>query len=328
MAAPLVVAGPNLTIDRTAALPRLTAGAVLRTGPVRVGPGGKGVNVVRAAGLLGVDAVLVGCTAGHTGAAVAAMLADESCRLVPVPIRGETRVTVVLRDGDGLVTVVNEPGPEFVDGDWDRYRAAVVGLLPEARWLVCAGSLPPAAPPDAYGRLVADAGEAGVPVLVDATGGQLAAAVRAGATVVTPNLAEASALLDGTGERAGHHEDVEVAADARPAALDAATRLVAAGARAAVVTAGRRGAAAAMEGDAWWCPAPVVADVNPIGAGDTFVAALTASWDATPAGLPAALVRAVATAAAGVEHAEAGRFVPARAQELAREGRVLTGGGG
>jgi 1-phosphofructokinase len=72
-----VVAGPNLTIDRTSSLPELRPGEVLRVQNVAVTPGGKGVNVCRAARALGLRATLVAFAPGHTGGAAAALLADE-----------------------------------------------------------------------------------------------------------------------------------------------------------------------------------------------------------------------------------------------------------
>ncbi len=54
----VLVAGPNLTIDRTATLDELRPGAVLRFESVVVTPGGKGLNVARAARELGADALL------------------------------------------------------------------------------------------------------------------------------------------------------------------------------------------------------------------------------------------------------------------------------
>ena len=66
----MLVAGPNLTIDRTAALAELRPGEVLRFDRVVVTPGGKGLNVARAARALGHPALLV----------VAAARADRRAR--------------------------------------------------------------------------------------------------------------------------------------------------------------------------------------------------------------------------------------------------------
>ena len=48
----MLVAGPNLTIDRTLTGAELRPGEVLRFG-ARAGPGGKGLNVARGAHALG-----------------------------------------------------------------------------------------------------------------------------------------------------------------------------------------------------------------------------------------------------------------------------------
>ena len=49
----MLIAGPNLTIDRTLAIAELRPGEVLRFDRVVVTPGGKGLNVARAARALG-----------------------------------------------------------------------------------------------------------------------------------------------------------------------------------------------------------------------------------------------------------------------------------
>ena len=46
----MLIAGPNLTIDRTLAIDELRPGEVLRFDQVAVTPGGKGVNVARVRG--------------------------------------------------------------------------------------------------------------------------------------------------------------------------------------------------------------------------------------------------------------------------------------
>ena len=62
----MLIAGPNLTIDRTLAIEELRPGEVLRFHDVVVTPGGKGVNVARVARALHAPALLVGFTPGRT----------------------------------------------------------------------------------------------------------------------------------------------------------------------------------------------------------------------------------------------------------------------
>ncbi|MGH2969142.1 MAG: PfkB family carbohydrate kinase, partial [Solirubrobacteraceae bacterium] len=81
----MLIAGPNLTIDRTLTIEELRPGEVLRFDGVVVTPGGKGVNVARAARALGHPALLVSFVPGHTGRAGAALIAEELLELAAVP---------------------------------------------------------------------------------------------------------------------------------------------------------------------------------------------------------------------------------------------------
>jgi 1-phosphofructokinase family hexose kinase len=309
----MLIAGPNLTIDRTAAIGELRPGDVLRFEDVVVTPGGKGVNVARAALALGAPAVLVGLTPGRIGAAAAAMLADEGVDLAGIAVPGEIRSTTVVLERSGRVTVMNEPGPPLAPADWDRYEAAVADRLAGHRVLACSGSLPPGAPADAYARLAVRAAAAGVAAIVDVTGAHLAAALAAGADVVTPNLAEAEGLLHG---RADETVEAGDAAQVRARAEAAAAELLSRGARRAVVTAGEAGAAFADGATTAWLPAPRVTVRNPVGAGDAFVGGLGVALER---GRPfaAAVALAAAAAAASVETARAGTLDPDRAAALA-----------
>jgi 1-phosphofructokinase len=236
----VLIAGPNLTIDRTLAIEELRPGEVLRFTAAAVTPGGKGVNVARVAREMGLPALLAGFVPGRTGAAAAGLLADEGISLRGVPVGGEIRSTAVILERSGRVTVFNEPGPALASGDWERFEAEVADALEGQVVLACSGSLPPAAPVDGYARLVGLAHARETVAIVDVGGAALDAALAAGADVVTPNLAEAEGLLHGRAD-----EDVDAAPDARERACAAAVELVRRGARAAVVTAAAAGAALA-----------------------------------------------------------------------------------
>ena len=303
----MLIAGPNPTIDRTLTIAELRPGEVQRFEHVAITPGGKGLNVARAARALGAPAVLVSFVPGHTGLAGAAMVAAEGIELRGVPSPGELRSTAVILEAGGRTTVLNEPGPEVGPADWEAYERELGAHLAGHGVLVCSGSVPPGSPRDAYGRLVALARAGGLPSVVDAGGQTLAAALAAGADVVTPNLAEADGVL-GTG---GAGEQVAAAHDARPRAVAAAEALVARGARAAVVTAAAAGAALAVaDAASTWMPAPVVREVrNPVGAGDVLAAGLAAALERGEP-LPAALRAGIAAAAASVEPPTAGELDP------------------
>ena len=129
----------------------------------------------------------------------------------------------------------------------------------------------------------------------------LRAALTAAPDVVSPNLSEAESLVSG-----GRIEDVEPTGElVAERAAAAALSLLELGARAAIVSAGSRGAALASAAGVMFCHAPEVAVINPIGAGDSLVGglvcALEAGLDWTPA-----VVRALAVASASCEQPVAG----------------------
>lgn len=308
----LVVAGPNLTLDRTLSIDELRPGEVLRFTSAAVTGGGKGVNVARVARALGEPARLVCLAPGRTGAAAADLLRDEGLEVVHVAVPGEVRVAAIVLEAGGRVTVLNEPGPELPPASWTAYEQAVDAALAARSCLVCSGSLPPGAPAESYARLAEIARRRGTVSIVDAAGPALAAALPA-ADVVTPNLAEAENVLGGA-TRDGVQPP---APEARERALAAAAGLVDRGGRSVVVTAGAAGVAVAGVGEPRWRPAPPVRAVrNPVGAGDSFTAGLALGL-ARGTSLADAVGEALAAAAASVETDVAGLVDPERVRELA-----------
>ena len=311
----MLIAGPNLTIDRTLSIDELRPGEVLRFERVVVTPGDKGLNVARTARALGHPALLVSFLPGHTGRASAALIAEEGVELAGISCAGELRSTAVVLERDGRTTVLNEPGPAITDEDWAGYERELSARLGAHGVLVCSGSVPSGSPPDAYGRLAALAHGAGLVSVVDASATTLTHALSAGPGVVVPNLGEAE---DALGLSRGG-EAVEAAADARPRALAAAAALVERGAGAALVTAPAAGAALASgQAEPQWLTAPAMSQArNPIGAGDVLTSALAAALERGEP-LADAARSGVAAASASVEHPNAGKLDPERARQLAR----------
>ena len=291
----MLIAGPNLTLDRIVRIDELRPGEVLRFADATIAPGGKGVNVARVCRTLGFPAVLVALAPGRTGRAVVELLQDEGLDLDAVATGGEARVASIVLERSGRVTVLNEPGPTIGGEDWGAFEAAVTERLPGHRFLVCIGSTPPGSPPDAYGRLVRLARDRGVSSLVDASGESLTRALEAGPDLVTPNLAEAEGILAGEDSQPA----AERSTDDRDRAQEAAAAMVARGAGTAVVTVG---AGVAVDGrtERWWIDAPSVMVRNPIGAGDSLVGGLVGSLERGD-DLRHAIGLGVAAASASVE---------------------------
>lgn len=253
---------PNAALDRTVLVPRYRSGEVLRASEVITSAGGKGINVARAAAVLGGDAVCAGLLAGHTGRLTAELASREGLASVWTWIDGETRTTVILVDSDsGDATVVNEPGPTVSKADWDRLRSDVARAARRAEGVCICGSMPPGSPPEGLAKLIEDVRSARRVVWVDTSGPALTEALACSPSGIKVNATELGDALDRS------------IADAYQA-VAAAREIQRSGVSTVVVTLGADGAVMVAERGAWWARPPELRIVSAVGAGDAFFAGL------------------------------------------------------
>lgn len=260
----VVCVGVNASVDKVAAVDRLVPGEIHRPELLSVLPGGKAVNVARAATHLGLEAVVVPVIAGHAGAWLVEALAAERIPTRPVAIPGETRTCLSILDrATGRLTEVYEPGPPIDPAGWAELEAAVAAELETGGHrsvVVMSGSLLAGAPGDGYARIVALARRAHARSVVDADGPVLAQAIAARPWLVRVNAGEA-ARATGLGP------------DGEAGALAAARALRSDGAEIAIVTRGVDGALLVDEdGEAWRLGPPPELGPYPVGSGDSFLA--------------------------------------------------------
>ncbi|MEV6007041.1 1-phosphofructokinase family hexose kinase [Streptomyces sp. NPDC051976] len=287
----IVTVTPNPALDITYSLQGLRPHTTHRVSAVHEQAGGKGVNVARVLHALACPVISVLPLGGYTGAAVRDDLESSGINHRAIDLGDRrTRRTIAVADAVDA-TMLNEPGPEVDAPAWAALHNAVRGLLPGADVLVLSGSLPSGVLSDAYARLITLAHDHGVPVILDADGPALTAALDARPTLIKPNAAELTAA---TGI-----EDP----------LEAATALRKAGAGTVIASLGPEGLLAVAPEGVWRAALASTETVrgNPTGAGDSVVAALATglterlSW-------PEALGRAVALSAATVRAPYAGMF--------------------
>lgn len=293
----MVIAGPNVSVDRTIGLDSFDPGHVHRADRVESRLGGGGVNAARVASRLGASAVLVTLLPERDELWIGDSLKREGIIFLPVRCGGTARIATIMKERAGRTSVLNEPGAAVAAREWEEFERTALGRLTDGELLLCSGSLPPGAPAGGYARLARLARQQGAgPCLLDAAGPTLAAALEEGEGLVVPNLAEAEGVLSGSRSQPVHPQDTP------ERALAAAGGLIYRGAYAAVVTAGAAGAAYARQGSrsVGWVPAPPVTARNPVGAGDAFAAGLGLQLERR-AKLEDAVAFAVAVAAAHVE---------------------------
>jgi tagatose 6-phosphate kinase len=275
----------NAALDLTYQVDGLRPGASHRVSSVHAQAGGKGINVARVLASLGHSVTITGLVAGSVGVEIRGELEAAGLRDELIDVDGQSRRTVTVVDGDDA-TVFNEPG----DGlrlDWPDVRRRIGALIEPDAIVVASGSLPAAAPPDAYAQLVRDVHERGGRIIVDTAGPALLDAASAGADLLKPNDEE---LLAATG-----------GADA----LAGSTLLLALGAGAVAVSLGPDGLMIVRADEVVTARPASFVNGNPTGAGDAAVAALAlALEDDLP--MHEAARRAVALSAAAVAHPLAG----------------------
>lgn len=263
---------PNPTIDRLVVLGELVPGAVVRARRNLAFPAGKSVSAAR------------GCLANAASPEVHVLLPTEGSAWYLDTLRaegmdvtahaypGNVRESIIVLEDSGRVSVLNGSGAPVSDEEWTDFVTAVSGRISAGEWVICSGSFPPGVGPAALVGLVAAVAAAGGRLALDTGPAWMAAALSGQAlpALITPNLAEAEAIL--SGESAV--EPTAVGSDALQRAEAAAAGLHGLGIAAVVVTAGSAGLAwAGAEGTGSLAGLPVAVR-NPIGAGDAFLGGL------------------------------------------------------
>jgi len=305
----IVCVAANPSIDKLFEVPHLRPGAIHRPKAFLAVPGGKGLNVARAATSIGARVTAVPLLAGHAGRWIEEALRAEGVASVNAwAAGGETRSSLSVADREtGRLTEFYEDGPPVTVADWDALEAALGAAIEPGAWVTLSGTTPPGAPDDGYPRMIHAARSAGAKVAVDARGSALLFALEASPDVVKINEAEAAEVLG---------EPVEL-----PGALAAADVLAERSRGAAVaITLGRSGSVL-VAGDVRLRGTVDVVGLYPVGSGDAFLAGLVAGRD-RGSEWPEALRLAVGAGVANAEVPGAGRLRPERAAELAAAATV------
>ena len=252
----------NPTIDGAAEAEEIRPLHKIRTSNERYSAGGGGINVARVINALGGEAAAIYLAGGATGAVLESLVAQAGLAGEAVRISAETRIAhAVFERKSGLEYRFVPEGPHITRSEWEACRAAIV----DRSWhfLVASGSLPPSAPVDAYAELAQLARHRQAQFVLDTSGPALAAALEERVFLVKPSLGELEALV---GHPLGDDE----------ARFAVAEELVATG-KAAVValSLGRDGALLVTKAARLRLRPPPVEARSAVGAGDSFVAAMT-----------------------------------------------------
>jgi tagatose 6-phosphate kinase len=300
---------PAPAIDRTARVERIVHDQVLRPLELFALPGGKGVNAARAAVALGGRVITTGIAGGHTGRWIVESLSAVGLDPHWSFAKAEARTAYVTVDGDGDSILVYERPTPATDDEFESFLSLLEDrLLPACGMAVVAGSIPAGIESRGHAAIVETCRRAGRPLLVDASGSGLVAAL-----VAQPDIV-----------KIGRVEAIEAGVVAKDAsAIDTATALVDRGARLAVVTDGADEVAAADASTVWRLSVPRVEAVNAVGSGDSFNAAMSLAL-LDGAGTAMALIKGVAAGSANALTFSAASLDPLVAAALEEDVQITT----
>lgn len=261
---PILTVTVNPALDLTTGTARLAPQRKLRCAPPHFDPGGGGANVSRAIHALGGESLAFVAVGGATGAQFGQLLAASGVTARFWPLAGETRISMtVMEEETGLHYRFVLPGPDQPPGAAEALLDGIVAAVPAGcRHVVASGGLLPGLPEDFYGRLVLRCRAAGLLTILDTHGAALKAALSARPHIVRFNHLEAQELLGG--------------GDAQVSAQAAGRLLVERGqADIAIVALGENGAMVTTADRQFRIRPPKVAVRSMVGAGDSYVGALT-----------------------------------------------------
>ena len=292
----IVCVAPNPAVDRFFVAERVEPGRIHRPLAQTQVPGGKGLNVARAAAALGADVHVVALLGGHAGRWIADGLAREEIALTAVWTAAETRSCLSVADGSaGTLTEFYEAAEPVERDTWREFVRNVREQAPRGSWATFSGSLPAAGD---FSELIA-----GSRAALDSRSGGLAA----GAALVKLNEDEATQL---TGV-------------AEPLAAARALREQTGGrGHASVVTLGGDGAVMVAPDGSSWRGRVDAFGPYPVGSGDAFLAGMVVALERRGDDWQDALRLGLAAGAANAETAGAGRLDRERAEALVRKALV------
>lgn len=257
----------NASIDKRYVLKDAQEGEVNRVLSCENYPGGKGLNVSKAAARAGADVTATGLIGGHAGDFIAQSIEDY--KVVPDFHRldAESRSCINIWDEDKRVqTEYLEPGFTVNEKDYEEYLKKFRELVEKADVVAMSGSLPKGLGADAYAEMIDIVKAAGKKVILDTSGATLEEAVKAGPNLIKPNIDEIRML---TGSRCDEKQEI----------IDAAKKLHEDGVEYVAVSLGGDGSLLVCEDGIFQAKVPKIDAVNTVGCGDSMIAGFAMGFE-------------------------------------------------
>jgi len=177
-------------------VPNFQAGFRHRATETVMLPGGRGINVARAAKALGRPVIATGFIGGRKGDQIVSDLNDEGILCDFVRVAGESRIsTAVVDPNSNEVTEINEQGPEITPEEFALLHEKLDYLGKAADAVVFAGSVPPGLRDDCYADLIEHSRSLGLITFFYTYGEPLRLGIKARPDFIFPKVVEAENVI-------------------------------------------------------------------------------------------------------------------------------------
>lgn len=262
---PIVTITFNPALDESLSVAEFVPDKKLKCSQPVCEPGGGGINVARAITKLGGKALAIYLAGGDSGKRIERLLSEEHVKSIVIETAESTRINLVVADiANSNQYLLDMPGNKVSETEWQACLNALKEM-PDVKYIVASGSLPPGVPIDIFARIAQIAKEKGALLVIDTSGEALREALKAGVYMIKPNIRELAALV-------GKKElDVSAVPGAARLLIDSGNCSV------VVVSMGLHGAYLLTKEISLKIPSPDLTVRSTVGAGDSMVAGIVLS---------------------------------------------------
>jgi 6-phosphofructokinase 2 len=259
---PIVTLTLNPAIDATAEAEKVRPIRKIRTWGESYYPGGGGINAARVIKELGGSAFVIYLSGGAAGSVLDKLVEEAGLRSRRIVIEGDTRVShTVHESSSGLEFRFVPQGPVIARSEWEASLASLDEI--DCEFLVASGSLPRGVPDDFYTHVAAVAARKKAKFVLDTSGSALRKVLENEVYLIKPSL--------------GELEDLVGRNLSTPTAQETAVQTLIQSGHVHIValTLGQNGALLATRNGLRRLDGVKVSPKSAVGAGDSFLAAMT-----------------------------------------------------
>jgi 1-phosphofructokinase len=186
----------NPAIDQTVRVDNFQPNKVNRAQTLKFDASGKGVNVASFLSDYGYDTAVTGYLGQENASIFEQFFGSKGIDDYFVRIPGSTRVNVkVVDEVNQQTTDINTPGQSPPQEAVNTLFERIEQLANSCDWFVLSGSLPPDVPAEIYATIITRLKEWKKRIILDTSAEALRIGIRAGPTIVKPNIDELKHLI-------------------------------------------------------------------------------------------------------------------------------------